>query len=171
MIDSPVLEFGVGPRSFEEGLLRLPNRTHPLYKTDAEIEELAHLKETLDRILENGCAGLLPRRMVPLSQADMDLMEKWSFRRLRAYEVQWATIGPENQWASVFGRGDIYWYWKICRLYPGLPANSGLELVCVETCDVSSLKPKIGPEFKVGIVTHGEIIDLLRDLGVQNAHF
>lgn len=165
------LEIGSRPESFEEGLLRLPPDDHPGLEDDEGMEHLHNLAMVLaETVYGKYMQVCLGERMAPLTLDDIQLLERWSFRRGEVIKkADWAAILDErNIWSDIYQPGDdFYNRWKICFMTPGT-GNKEQLLICIETD--SPPRGIVEPEFNVGIVTPEELRELINAIEKSNVN-
>lgn len=133
------LEFGA-PRDFLQAMLRLPERSHPLYATDEVIEHLTHFGERLTElsilgVLDQESLGNLPleERLIPMELNDLHFLETISFKRspspITIAEHQYIEEG--SIWGDYYLQDDdSYGWWEVYEMKPDLKISSH-KLVCV----------------------------------------
>jgi len=160
------LRFGeLRPKTFEEAIRRLPDIWHPDYRRDRSIQYLVALRETLELTIANWSKEnplSLERRMVPLTEEDVTLMERFSFRGGRSWEFDNKKLPREAEWSSVFN--DLYRDWEIGFLIPG-PTQDGIgPLIYVKTATYQEEWRQWEIEICIGLVTKEESKELVNHL-------
>lgn len=167
------IEFGVRPKTALEAIKRLPYPDHPLIGKDEAIAHLALVRKIVvnsvlyyldgqEELL--GYTGfpdsLVERKMVPLTDEDIALMETYSFYRSEVVGVE-PFRAPDTKdgldWGTLFSLKDEPWI-SVWAMSPWDIATHPLVLI-------EEHEPE-DPEFPftMGVVTPGEYASLTREL-------
>jgi len=132
------LTFGK-PETVEQALLRLPDRTHPLYEKDQVIEHLAHFKEWfIETYLQimGGRLARLDNRFAPLTVEEIIIMKNLSFARDKVlFTANWNFV-PKTlyPWYKLYPTEDNeYRWWQVSEMLPQPKLPHGIKLVAIET--------------------------------------
>lgn len=125
-----VLEFG-RPRTSAQAWIRIPDDTHPDYKTDSSsYEHCAYIKrfiiQFIDRLERSGGTEIpLDNRMISVETDDLRLLFQVNsfYRNLEtAFTVDWACLGINKSlsvWNEFLPSGnDNYRWWQITTFKP-----------------------------------------------------
>lgn len=150
--------------TFERAFARLPKPDDPRCKYDERAFHLARLREWLEK-MQVKLPEDLKDRMLPFSQADIQLMGQESFWGGNVITAaNWDFI-PERllPWSEILPTGDNeYRYWQVSRMEPAGRLLENLALVQIEMNpefrgDASRYGVKTESEFLLGLAFEYEL--------------
>lgn len=128
------------PQTFEEAIYRLPQKDSLIRDSDHEMNSLAevgiYLKEILKYDLHRP-ESAVDQRIIDISPSVLRLMERWSFKRKPAEEIEagWdetITVSRSRKFDMIPAE-ELYRTVKVYKMQPELPEEfSDFIFVCIE---------------------------------------